>query len=150
MKKKIFAILMTLILIVSLFASVPVIADEADSGEVGGLDFYSITLHYESPVLVSYYKTKIDVVNEKGKTQKVDVEYFYNTNAESDEGKYIDDKYLTVDLALSYQATDDLSIYAKGYNIFNEVYAEFAGTTNGSYDYPAQSRRFIVGAEYKF
>lgn len=92
MKKKIFAILMTLILIVSLFASVPVIADEADSGEVGGLDFYSITLHYESPVLVSYYKTKIDVVNEKGKTQKVDVEYFYNTNAESDEGKYIDDK----------------------------------------------------------
>ena len=65
-------------------------------------------------------------------------------------GKYIDNNYLTVDLALSYQATDDLSIYAKGYNLFNETYAEFAGTTNGSYDYPAQSRRFIVGSEYKF
>ena len=92
MKKKIFAILMTLILIVSLFASVPVIADEADSGEVGGLDFYSITIHYDNPVLVSYYKTEIEVVNEKGKKEKVKVEYFYNTNAESDEGKFVDDK----------------------------------------------------------
>ena len=46
--------------------------------------------------------------------------------------------------------TEDLNFYAKGYNLFNEAYAEFAGVTNGSYDRPAQSRRFIVGAEYKF
>ena len=65
-------------------------------------------------------------------------------------GRYIDDKYFTVDLAVTYKATKDLSVYAKAYNIFNEAYAEHAGTTNGSYNYPAQSRRFIVGAEYKF
>ena len=65
-------------------------------------------------------------------------------------GDYTDSNYLTVDVAVTYKATKDLSIYAKGYNLFNEAYAEQAGTTNGSYDYPAQSRRFIVGAEYKF
>jgi outer membrane receptor protein involved in Fe transport len=65
-------------------------------------------------------------------------------------GNYADSSYLTVDVAVTYKATEDLSFYAKGYNLFNEAYAEFAGTTNGSYDYPAQSRRFIVGAEYKF
>ena len=63
---------------------------------------------------------------------------------------YIDSSYITLDIALTYSATKNLSFYAKGYNLFNEAYAEFAGTTNGSYNYPAQSRRFIVGAEYKF
>ena len=61
MKKKFFAIVTTLILVLSMFASVPVIADESNAEEIGGLDFYSITLHYENPVLVSYYETKIDV-----------------------------------------------------------------------------------------
>ena len=65
-------------------------------------------------------------------------------------GDYADNNYLTVDVAVTYKATKDLSFYAKGYNLFNEAYAEQAGTTNGSYEYPAQSRRFIVGAEYKF
>ena len=65
-------------------------------------------------------------------------------------GKYIDNSYMTVDMAITYNATKDLSIYAKGYNLFNEAYAEYSGTKNGSYNYPAQSRRFIVGAEYKF
>lgn len=65
-------------------------------------------------------------------------------------GDYTDSNYITVDVAVTYKATKDLSFYAKGYNLFNEAYAELAGTTNGSYDYPAQSRRFIVGAEYKF
>lgn len=65
-------------------------------------------------------------------------------------GDYADSNYLTVDVAVIYKANKDLSIYAKGYNLFNEAYAEQAGTTNGSYDYPAQSRRFIIGAEYKF
>ena len=44
----------------------------------------------------------------------------------------------------------NLSFYAKGYNLFNEAYADYAGASNGSYNTPAQSRRFIVGAEYKF
>ena len=90
MKKKVFAIVTTLILVLSMFASVPVIADEANAEEIGGLDFYSITLHYENPVLVSYYETKIEVVNENGKKSKVNVEYFYNTDAKSEDGKYMD------------------------------------------------------------
>ena len=63
---------------------------------------------------------------------------------------YVDKNYLTLDLVLTYKATEDLSVYFKGYNLTNDSYAERAGTTNGSYNYPAQSRRFIVGAEYKF
>ena len=98
MKKKFFAIVTTLILVLSMFASVPVIADESNAEEIGGLDFYSITLHYENPVLVSYYETKIDVVNENGKKSKVKVEYFYNTDAKSDDEKYVDgDTALTTD-----------------------------------------------------
>lgn len=65
-------------------------------------------------------------------------------------GDYTESNYFTFDLAVTYRATKDLSFYAKGYNLFNEAYAEHAGVTNGSYDTPAQSRRFIVGAEYKF
>ncbi len=65
-------------------------------------------------------------------------------------GKYTDSRYVTVDLAITYKATKDLSFYAKGYNLFNEAYADYGGTTNYRYNCPAQSRRFIVGAEYKF
>ena len=64
--------------------------------------------------------------------------------------KYVDSSYVTLDAAVSYKATKDLSFYAKGYNLFNKAYAESAGATNGSYSYPAQSRRFIIGAEYSF
>lgn len=66
---------------------------------------------------------------------------------------FVDSSYLTLDMAVTYKATKDLSFYAKGYNLFNEAYAEQAGTDyigSGYYQYPAQSRRFIVGAEYKF
>ena len=63
---------------------------------------------------------------------------------------YIDSSYVTLDAAVSYKATKDLAFYAKGYNLFNKAYAEYAGTTNGSYDRPAQGRRFIIGAEYSF
>lgn len=63
---------------------------------------------------------------------------------------YVDSNFVTVDMAVTYKATKDLSFYAKGYNLFNEAYAEQAGVSSGSYMYPAQSRRFIVGAEYKF
>ena len=63
---------------------------------------------------------------------------------------YVENSFVTVDMSITYKATKDLSFYAKGYNLFNEAYAEQAGVSSGSYMYPAQSRRFIVGAEYKF
>lgn len=63
---------------------------------------------------------------------------------------YLDSSYVTLDASVSYKATKDLSFYAKGYNLLNKAYAEYSGATNGSYDYPAQGRRFIVGAEYTF
>lgn len=66
------------------------------------------------------------------------------------DGIYNDNKYITVDMAVTYKATKDIKIFAKGYNLFNEIYAEQAGTTNGQYDFPAQSRRFLIGAEYSF
>ena len=64
--------------------------------------------------------------------------------------KYLDDSFLTVDMTVTYKASDDFSIYAKAYNLFNEAYTDYVYSTNGSYDNPAQSRRFIIGAEYKF
>lgn len=63
---------------------------------------------------------------------------------------YIDSSYITIDLAASYKATKDWTIFAKGYNLTNKAYAERGGTNGGVYEYPAQSRRFIVGAEYSF
>ena len=63
---------------------------------------------------------------------------------------YVENSFVTVDMSITYKATKDLSFYAKGYNLFNEAYAEQAGVSSGSYMYPAQSRRFSVGAEYKF
>lgn len=63
---------------------------------------------------------------------------------------YINSCYVTLDMAASYKATKDWTIFAKGYNLTNRAYAENAGTKAGAYIYPAQSRRFIVGAEYSF
>ena len=63
---------------------------------------------------------------------------------------YIDSCYVTLDMAASYKATKDWTFFAKGYNLTNRAYAENAGTKAGAYIYPAQSRRFIVGAEYSF
>jgi vitamin B12 transporter len=63
---------------------------------------------------------------------------------------FLEDSYWTVDFSVTYKARKDLDIFIKGYNLFNEAYGEFAGAYKGSYNYPAQSRRFIVGAEYKF
>lgn len=63
---------------------------------------------------------------------------------------YIDSCYVTFDMAASYKATKDWTIFAKGYNLTNKAYAESAGTYLGAYSYPAQSRRFIIGAEYSF
>jgi outer membrane receptor protein involved in Fe transport len=57
---------------------------------------------------------------------------------------------MTLDMSVAYKATKDLSFYAKGYNLFNKAYAESAGIDGGTYKYPAQGRRFIIGAEYTF
>ena len=44
----------------------------------------------------------------------------------------------------------NLKVYAKVYNLFNEAYCEYAGISGNSYKHPAQSRRFLIGAEYSF
>ncbi len=75
---------------------------------------------------------------------------YYNGSYGHYVGSYADSNYLNLDLSITYKASKDLSIYVKGYNLLNEAYAEYGGTVEGHYDYPAQSRRFIVGAEYKF
>lgn len=90
MKKKIFATITALLMLVSVFASVPAVL--ADDSEIGGLDFYSITLHYNQEILINYYETSIKVKNDKGKTVTQDVKYFYNTDAETEEGKYLGKK----------------------------------------------------------
>ncbi len=64
--------------------------------------------------------------------------------------KYVDSNYVTLDMSVSYKASKDLSFYAKGYNLLNKAYAESAGAVNYAYSYPAQGRRFIIGAEYTF
>lgn len=64
--------------------------------------------------------------------------------------KYVDSNYVTLDMSVSYKASKDLSFYAKGYNLLNKSYAESAGAVNYAYSYPAQGRRFIIGAEYTF
>ena len=66
------------------------------------------------------------------------------------ESRYLDNSYITVDMAVTYKASDDFSIYAKAYNLFNEAYTDYVGAIDGHYNSPAQSRRFIIGAEYKF
>ena len=75
---------------------------------------------------------------------------FLRAGSGADKASYIDSSYVTLDASVSYKATKDLSFYAKGYNLFNKAYAESAGVSGASYKYPAQSRRFIVGAEYSF
>ena len=64
--------------------------------------------------------------------------------------RYLDNNFVTVDMAVSYKASDDFTIYAKAYNLFNEAYTDYVGSVDGHYNSPAQSRRFIIGAEYKF
>ena len=67
-----------------------------------------------------------------------------------DKKSFVESSYITFDMAASYKATTAWTIFAKGYNLFNKAYTEHAGIYNGLYDYPAQSRRFIIGAEYSF
>lgn len=75
---------------------------------------------------------------------------FLRAGSGAPKASYVDSSYITLDAAVSYKATKDLSFYAKGYNLFNKAYAESAGVSGASYRYPAQGRRFIIGAEYSF
>ena len=75
---------------------------------------------------------------------------FLRGGSGADKSAYVDSKYMTLDMSVAYKATKDLSFYAKGYNLFNKAYAESAGVNGGTYTYPAQGRRFIIGAEYPF
>lgn len=75
---------------------------------------------------------------------------FLRGGSGADKSSYVDSKYMTMDMSVAYKATKDLSFYAKGYNLFNKAYAESAGVNGGTYTYPAQGRRFIIGAEYTF
>lgn len=75
---------------------------------------------------------------------------FLRGGSGADKSAYVDSKYMTLDMSVAYKATKDLSFYAKGYNLFNKAYAESAGINGGTYTYPAQGRRFIIGAEYTF
>ncbi len=91
MKKKIFTTITMLIMLVSVFASVPaVFAEEAAADTTGGLDLYSITIKYKEPILVRYYEDKIKVENEQGKKVSKEVKYFVNPEATSDADKYMD------------------------------------------------------------
>lgn len=75
---------------------------------------------------------------------------FLRGGSGADKSSYVDSKYMTMDMSVAYKATKELSFYAKGYNLFNKAYAESAGVNGGTYTYPAQGRRFIIGAEYTF
>lgn len=75
---------------------------------------------------------------------------FLRGGSGADKSAYVDSKYMTLDMSVAYKATKDLSFYAKGYNLFNKAYDESAGVNGGTYTYPAQGRRFIIGAEYTF
>lgn len=75
---------------------------------------------------------------------------FLRGGSGADKSAYVDSKYMTMDMSVVYKATKDLSFYAKGYNLLNKAYAESAGINAGTYLYPAQGRRFIIGAEYTF
>ena len=75
---------------------------------------------------------------------------FLRGGSGADKSAYVDSKYMTLDMSVAYKATKGLSFYAKGYNLFNKAYAESAGVNGGTYTYPAQGRRFIIGAEYTF
>ena len=83
-------------------------------------------------------------------TDRWSVNAFLRGGSGADAKSYVDSSYITLDMSANYKATKDLSFYAKGYNLLNRAYAESAGTSNGSYTYPAQGFHFLIGAEYTF
>ena len=103
------------------------------------------TLERDNNVIPNMYRFGI-----KYHKEKLNMNMFLRAGSGADTSRYLDSNYVTVDCAITYDATKDLTLYAKAYNLFNEAYAEHGGYSGNIYSYPAQSRRFIVGAEYKF
>lgn len=65
---------------------------------------------------------------------------------------FSDSAYTTLDLGINYHATDDTTIYLKGYNLTNEAY-EVTGKYNASgytSGYAMPSRYFVFGVEQSF
>lgn len=85
-----------------------------------------------------------------GGSTSLNTVYAYGGDKTGSSISYLDSDYLTIDLAVTYKAAKDFKIFAKAYNILNEAYVEQAGVYNGTYNQPAQSRRFLIGAEYSF
>ena len=81
---------------------------------------------------------------------KWNVNAFLRGGSGADSTKYVDSSYITMDMSANFKATDNLSFYAKGYNLFNKAYAESSGITGGSYTYPAEGFHFLIGAEFSF
>lgn len=106
---------------------------------------YSNGYQRNKNVIPNIYRLGVNYIDGKWNSTA----YFRAGSGASSE-EYLDSNYITFDLAITYNATNDLKFYAKCYNLFNEAYAEIGGYHINRYNYPAQSRRFIVGAEYKF
>lgn len=81
---------------------------------------------------------------------KWNVNAFLRGGSGADPSSYVDSSYITMDMSANFKATDNLSFYAKGYNLFNKAYAESSGITGGSYTYPAEGFHFLIGAEFSF
>ncbi|EGO61779.1 TonB-dependent receptor plug domain-containing protein [Acetonema longum] len=63
---------------------------------------------------------------------------------------YTSDSYLTLDMNIRYQATNDTQVYFKGYNLTNEGYEVVSGYPYYSTGvYPMAGRSFIVGVEHR-
>lgn len=88
--KKFFTLLVVFVLILTMTASIFVSAEgEATAAPndgrtigAGGLDFYSVTIHYESPILLEYWS---------GKVNSVTSNLFFNPEV-TDGDKYVDSK----------------------------------------------------------
>lgn len=81
---------------------------------------------------------------------KWNVELYGRGVSGADSSKYVDSKYLTMDLSAQYKPQKDYKIYLNCYNITNASYAETGGISNGNYQYPMPGRSFLVGMEYTF
>ncbi len=79
------------------------------------------------------------------------IDWFLRAGSGASADQYVDGNYITMDMAASYRAAKNWTIFAKGYNLFNKAYAERGGLTySGEQNYPAQGRHFLIGAEYTF
>lgn len=63
---------------------------------------------------------------------------------------YTSDSYLTLDMNLRYQATNDTQVYLKGYNLTNKGYELVSGYSYYSTGvYPMAGRSFVMGVEHR-